>query len=442
MNEVQTIIEKVNKLIAQGVLDPATAGKFDVYSLPDKEYIDKHPAKDISIEKLLNDLKKIDSVYLHFGYCPSLCKVCPYPKMANKKSVEDLLVKDLSLNLKFVTGRKIKSVLFGGGTPNTMDIETFKDTIKLLNRFNLSEFEQIAIEIHPGLEYKKYIDVLIDNFDSEKIHVSLGLQSTIDEKIKFWRAAENEKPFLYTNQQVNEIIKDLISNRITQINVDILLASFDDWEKEKSGLEKLINLGVNKFTIYPVYGKYMQGQTIQKWNIEELIKIRYDSRDFFEKYNVINSINPNYFSSKDTTDNLESISQFKGETLLAVGLGSRGKIRFPDKDVIYENFRDPKKYKKLLEKNNLPIHKIYQQVDNLVVSNEIRELVFKNSKVSHDTYKKICKLAGKNKILIEMMFKELFLEKEDYHILSKEGGYVVEMIQASIFNLIEKNITV
>ncbi|HRY82097.1 MAG TPA: hypothetical protein P5232_00110 [Candidatus Moranbacteria bacterium] len=433
------LLNKVKQSFEAQTLDESCAGKFDVYILPDKQFIDQNCEKNTSIENELSKVEVIDSLYIHFGYCPSLCKVCPYPKMDDKEKAEDLLTKELAHNIELVKGKKLKSLLFGGGTPNDMSMATFATLIQEVKKCDLEEFEQVGIEIHPGLDYQKYIELLAENFGPEKVHVSIGLQSTNDEKISQWRESKNNNPFLYTNEQVEGIIKDLQAQGIYQINIDLLLASFPDWEKEKKGIEKLIRQGVPKFTLYPIYGKYMHGQVIQKWSAEELIKIRKEALEFFKKSGFYHAINPNYFVKNGDIANQESIVQFDGGTLVAVGLGARGKVRSSKKDIVYENHRSLNEYEKSINNGLLPTNKIYGQNKNLALSNEVRRLVFPEHKISKESVELLIELAAENKEKVLKIFNDYFVEENGEYDLTEEGKLILDIIQGSLWECIKNN---
>jgi oxygen-independent coproporphyrinogen III oxidase len=433
------LLNKVKQSFETQTLDESCAGKFDVYILPDKQFIDQNCEKNTSIENELSKVEVIDSLYIHFGYCPSLCKVCPYPKMDDKEKAEDLLIKELTYNVELVKGKKLKSLLFGGGTPNDMSMATFAILIQEVKKCDLEEFEQVGIEIHPGLDYQKYIELLAENFGPEKVHVSIGLQSTNDEKIPQWRESKNDNPFLYTNEQVENIIRDLNTQGISQINVDLLLATFKDWEAEKNGIAKLIAQGVPKFTLYPIYGKYMHRQVIQKWSAEELIKIRKEALEFFKKNGFYHAINPNYFVKNGDVANQESIVQFDGGTLVAVGLGARGKIQSVKKDVIYENHRSLNEYEQSINNGLLPANKIYGQNENLALSNEVRRLVFPEHKISKESFESLVELAGNNKEKILQIFKDYFSEESGGYDLTDEGRLILDIIQGSLWEYIKNN---
>lgn len=119
------------------------------------------------------------SLYLHIPYCKSICYYCGCHTFATRKedpilSYAQTLIKEIELVARTTKARKIKSIAWGGGTPNILRPETFLqicDTIK--QNFDLSEIDEHAVEMDPRL----LNDELIAAFVEAGVNrASLGVQ--------------------------------------------------------------------------------------------------------------------------------------------------------------------------------------------------------------------------------------------------------------------------
>lgn len=119
------------------------------------------------------------SLYLHIPYCKSICYYCGCHTFATRKedpilSYVQTLIKEIELVAKSTKARKVKSIAWGGGTPNILSPESFLqicDAIK--NNFDLSAIDEHAVEMDPRL----LNDELIAAFVKAGVNrASLGVQ--------------------------------------------------------------------------------------------------------------------------------------------------------------------------------------------------------------------------------------------------------------------------
>ncbi len=96
------------------------------------------------------------TIYVHFPFCDTVCRYCPFSKTINKKKMEqyceallreiDLLVDQQDLN-----GRTVSSIYFGGGTPSLIPAAHLERILeKLQNLFHLPDGTQITLESNPS----------------------------------------------------------------------------------------------------------------------------------------------------------------------------------------------------------------------------------------------------------------------------------------------------
>ncbi len=436
------------------ILDKKRINNYDVYFPPAEYWLNKKGINLTEFSSIVKNSKidAIDSVYIHFPFCPVACKFCPYIKLNNQymADVSSLMLKEIDCYAKLIKKVKINSLLFGGGTPNFMPIG-FMDSIlnKLKSNLDISGIKQVAIELRPGIEYKKHILTLLKYFSPKVIHISLGLQSAYSKKIKFcWRATalKEAKPIYYTRKDVENMITFCHKNGIVDINVDFMLGNYQDLKNEEKCIRILIKkFKVNKITLYPLFAKFMERRDptkkVKQWGFNEMKNIRREGNRFLAEFNLKPAIWPNYFVKKGLLPNLESLTQFKGTTLIAIGPSARGNIRTKNSFIFYQNAKDYEFYKNKLSKDLLPVEVVYRypkQV-NEEISDEIRLLfIDKNKGLKKETIKRLIELSGPKRRLFEKLISTYFDKKENTYFVNEKGFYFIECIYWAIWDLVKE----
>ncbi len=95
-------------------------------------------------------------IYTHIPFCNSICNYCDYftleKQEENAGQFVDLLCREIALTAKIFDKEWIFDTLyFGGGSPGTLKIEDLLFMIeKLRNYFDLSKLNEITLELNPG----------------------------------------------------------------------------------------------------------------------------------------------------------------------------------------------------------------------------------------------------------------------------------------------------
>lgn len=125
-----------------------------------------------------NDL----ALYFHIPFCKSKCLYCDYPSTTNismQKEYFNCLKKEILLRKNFLLKNSIKTVYFGGGTPNYVKSFYIKEVMDFLKDNFFGTFEEITMEMNPGILNEKDLEV----YKSAGINrISLGVQS-VDKNI-------------------------------------------------------------------------------------------------------------------------------------------------------------------------------------------------------------------------------------------------------------------
>jgi len=120
------------------------------------------------------------ALYVHMPWCVRKCPYCDFnshqlKSAAPDSSYVDALIRDLDLELPSVSGRRIDTVFFGGGTPSLFQPEDFSRLLGAFRqRIAFAEDVEITLEANPGTiergRFAGYRDAGINR-------VSLGAQT-------------------------------------------------------------------------------------------------------------------------------------------------------------------------------------------------------------------------------------------------------------------------
>jgi oxygen-independent coproporphyrinogen-3 oxidase len=130
------------------------------------------------------------SAYVHFPWCAKKCPYCDFatrgidPSAVPSEAYADALVREIDARAAGLTGRRLVSVFFGGGTPSLFAPEALGRVLTAIR----GAFEAEASDLEVTVECNP------SSFDRAKAaalrlvgvnRVSLGLQSLDDEQLRF-----------------------------------------------------------------------------------------------------------------------------------------------------------------------------------------------------------------------------------------------------------------
>lgn len=158
------------------------------------------------------------SLYFHVPYCKSICLYCGCHTFATRKAepvleYADTLIKEIELVAKSTKARKVKSIAWGGGTPNMLSGETFTKIDEAIKaNFDLSNIEEHAVEIDPRLLNDGHLEAFVK---AGVNRASFGVQDLNDH---VQRAIGRVQPY----EQVEKAVNKLRNAGIDAINIDLI----------------------------------------------------------------------------------------------------------------------------------------------------------------------------------------------------------------------------
>lgn len=127
------------------------------------------------------------SLYVHLPWCVRKCPYCDFNSHALKTSLPereyvDALLRDLDLDLPRVSGRRIETVFFGGGTPSLFSPQAIARLLEeTRRRIAFAADIEITLEANPGtFEQEKFVAYRKLGIN----RLSIGIQSFQQEKLE------------------------------------------------------------------------------------------------------------------------------------------------------------------------------------------------------------------------------------------------------------------
>ncbi|MCK4265312.1 radical SAM family heme chaperone HemW [Candidatus Babeliales bacterium] len=157
-------------------------------------------------------------LYIHWPFCKNKCHYCDFVSFAKHEKYEQQYHKALCTEIKSYVSklsgpRKIKTIFFGGGTPSLYPIDLLTELFVVLkNNFDLSDAEEITIEVNP----KEVTEKQLSTWRFLGINrLSIGVQ-VLDDKIL---ANLNR---IQTNKDVYSLIEKAFKY-FDNVSVDLIL---------------------------------------------------------------------------------------------------------------------------------------------------------------------------------------------------------------------------
>jgi len=141
----------------------------------------------VDFEEAWHDVEETN-LYFHIPFCKMKCSFCTFPAVVQKNGqyerYVDKLIEHLEMNLAcFDKPVRIKSICFGGGTPNILPIEQIErimNAVQKSNKVILDEDLEPSMEASPEIVDQEYLSQL-PKLGIQRI--SMGVQS-LDEHLR------------------------------------------------------------------------------------------------------------------------------------------------------------------------------------------------------------------------------------------------------------------
>ena len=185
------------------------------------------------------------ALYVHWPFCVSKCPYCDFNSHVRAQIDQDLwrnsLLADLAHEARLLSGRKLTSIFFGGGTPSLMDPGTVEAIIAAATtHWAPSDDLEITLEANPNsVEAARFADLAAAGVN----RLSLGLQSFEDESLRFLGRAHSAAEGL--------VALEIAQASFERVSFDLIYAlPWDTEERWAATLREALSLGTTHLSLY------------------------------------------------------------------------------------------------------------------------------------------------------------------------------------------------
>ena len=185
------------------------------------------------------------ALYVHWPFCVSKCPYCDFNSHVrsniDQKAWRDALLADLAFEARLLSGRRITSIFFGGGTPSLMDPATVEAIIvAAATHWQMQADIEITLEANPNsVEAERFADLA----HSVVNRLSLGLQSFDDHSLRFLGRAHSAREGFRA--------LEVAERNFRRVSFDLIYALPGDTEEGWSAtLAQALSLGTSHLSLY------------------------------------------------------------------------------------------------------------------------------------------------------------------------------------------------
>lgn len=267
---------------------------------------------------------KVDEVnmYYHIPFCKWKCSYCTFFMTLNhddefaKKYIDKVNEEFNFINQHFTKPVNIKSICFGGGTPNSIPVDLYESVFETLRNGNVTFDKDLepSMELSPEIITEDYIKRLSEIGIRR---VSLGVQSLKEEL----RNSINRE----ANLNIYDIT-DILRKYNMNINFDIMYGlKGQTVENFMETLEELVKLGPETFSTYPLAGP--QNSMFKKHPDLFTTKEKYELFEIFHDYLTSNGYDceshVKFIKQNQHSTHQQKIYEYQGTPTLGIGCGAR-----------------------------------------------------------------------------------------------------------------------
>lgn len=187
----------------------------------------------------------MSGLYIHIPFCVKKCNYCNFhfsTQFNYKSQLIQAIGKELILRKnELIT--PIETIYFGGGTPSILNYKELEYLFTIIKEhYDMSETKEITFEANPDDLSVEYLHFLKNQTPVNRL--SVGIQSFIDEDIKFMNRNHNADEAIQSIRSAQDI-------GFNNITIDLIYgAQTTTHERWMYTLEKAISLGIPHISSY------------------------------------------------------------------------------------------------------------------------------------------------------------------------------------------------
>ncbi|MGI6681501.1 MAG: radical SAM family heme chaperone HemW [Bdellovibrionota bacterium] len=381
-------------------------------------------------------INKAFALYVHLPFCLSKCKYCDFYSVVSssipKKEYFDALEKEASFQSKQDTwkDRSIQSIYFGGGTPSLIEPSFYKKFLDVLkDNFNLEKDIEITLEANPKTLSK---ESLLGYLSLNVNRISLGVQSFNDKILKFLGRTHTAKDAV---ESVNTIKEAGFKN----INLDLIYGvPFETLVDVQNNLKEIIKLDVPHISFYSLiiepktaFGKMKEKKEIFECDDETFLKMDKEICDVLENDNFCRYEISGYAKNKSMCKH--NLAYWNSDDFLGLGANAYSGFTKYEKDKCRKDKcrKDECKKDKVAGSVRCANLRSFSKYIDFVKNNNFKELVSFYEENDLKTTKFEYIMMGLRKVDTGISFKDFF---------EKFGVDFKETYQKVLLNLEKENL--
>lgn len=269
------------------------------------------------------------SVYVHIPFCSHRCDYCDFATWTDKDELIEKYIDTVINQWRFhvetqqdIVGKKLRSIFFGGGTPNLIEAKYLVRIIEAVKSSSgsIASNCEITVESNPDQISLSQMQTYANGGVNR---ISVGVQSTNQDVLNYLGRKHRA-------DKISQAIDDVTGAGITNFSCDLIYGSGNESIKtfEKSLLD-VIALKPNHISAYSLG---VEKQTPLYKSISLGLKPDVDEDDLADKYELADSVLSEHGYkwyeisnwSKPGHESLHNLSYWRGIDVIALGCAAHG----------------------------------------------------------------------------------------------------------------------
>ena len=313
----------------------------------------------------MENKKKEFCIYIHWPFCLTKCPYCDFNTHIKKNIDEEEWLEPYLISLDYwkskYSGKEVKSIFFGGGTPSLMSPKIVGSILnKIYKLWVIKEEAEITLEANPNSIDLKNLKILSEIGINR---TSLGIQALDDNDLKLLGRNHTKKEALVSL----ETCKSLFDNVSFDLIYGRQFQKLKEWENE---LSNALKIDANHISLYMLtiekgtkfYEMKKKGELLGLPNQAKEVKLFEITDEICKNFNYMPYEISNY--TKNNKPCIHNLNYWKYGDYIGIGPGAHGRITKNHLRYRTETPKSPDKWKfDILNKNisNFLIKEIFKE---------------------------------------------------------------------------------
>ncbi len=267
----------------------------------------------------MRKVQQMAGIYIHIPFCRKACHYCNFHFSTNTRLQNDFtkaLLQEISNRKNYLSGEKIETIYFGGGTPSLLsETQLFSILDSIHKNFIVAENAEITLEANPD-DVNENTVLLWKKAGMNRF--SLGVQSFHDDDLQWMNRVHNSHDAL-------ACITELLDNGFENFNIDLIYGipglTEEKWLENLEIFAKLniTHLSAYSLTVEPNTALKKMIDLKKKTPVDDELSLKHFEMlmDFMEAHNYGHYEISN-FSKKDS-ESKHNTSYWLGKKYIGLG---------------------------------------------------------------------------------------------------------------------------